>query len=288
MSESNLEQIIRDHSRPLEPEPVDLEARLERIPGLKAVLFDVYGTLFISGSGDISLAEEQCGGGAMVAALAGHGVTLPAGEEVGIEERFFGLIRGAHARRVREGIEFPEVEIREIWRELVGAVEDAPGEEALEAVAVEYECRVNPVWPMPGLEEVLEEFSGRGLALGIVSNSQFYTPLLFPALAGKVLGSLGFSEDLCVWSYRLLEGKPARGLYECAAGALEGKGISPGEALYVGNDMVKDVRPAAEIGFRTALFAGDGRSLRTHGWKPGAGGGPDVVVTGLRQLLEVV
>jgi len=39
----------------------------------------------------------------------------------------------------------------------------------------------------------------------------------------------------------------------------------PHQVLYVGNDMKSDIIPAKKCGFKTALFAGDKRSLRTRG-----------------------
>ncbi|MFO8111277.1 MAG: hypothetical protein R6T92_02100, partial [Desulfosalsimonadaceae bacterium] len=39
-------------------------------------------------------------------------------------------------------------------------------------------------------------------------------------------------------------------------------GIFPEDVLFLGNDMRNDILPARRIGFQTALFAGDRRSLR--------------------------
>ena len=50
---------IRGLSRPLEPKPTALKPRLKRLEGIRAVLFDVYGTLVISASGDIAAGEES-------------------------------------------------------------------------------------------------------------------------------------------------------------------------------------------------------------------------------------
>jgi len=56
----------------------------------------------------------------------------------------------------------------------------------------------------------------------------------------------------------------------------------------VGNDRLNDIAAAARLGMRTALFAGDARSLR---WRRGdprcAGVVPDLIVTHWRQLPEV-
>ncbi|MHC4986693.1 MAG: HAD family hydrolase, partial [Planctomycetota bacterium] len=66
-------------------------------------------------------------------------------------------------------------------------------------------------------------------------------------------------------------------------------GIEPGQALYVGNDVRNDIAPARSLGMRTALFAGDARSLRLRADDPDCGGAqPDAVVTALPQILELL
>ena len=63
------------------------------------------------------------------------------------------------------------------------------------------------------------------------------------------------------------------------------RGIEPGQTLYVGNDMRNDVLTAARSGCRTALFAGDRRSLRLRGDDPDCRGlRPDLVITEWTQL----
>ena len=49
--------IIRDRSRSLLPVPTGVEAKLQYIHGIRSVLFDVYGTLFVSSSGEIGSAS---------------------------------------------------------------------------------------------------------------------------------------------------------------------------------------------------------------------------------------
>ena len=51
--------------------------------------------------------------------------------------------------------------------------------------------------------------------------------------------------------------------------------------------MLNDIRTATELGLRTVLFAGDGRSLRWRREDPRvAGHVPDLVVTNLSQLAD--
>jgi putative hydrolase of the HAD superfamily len=291
---------IRALSVPLQPRRTALEALVDPLPGIRAILFDVYGTLVISASGDIGLAGEQDEAAALRAAWTEAGIEAPPGTG----PRSLGdAIRRAHVRRREAGVEFPEVDIRAIWCELLGsphagapftgragASGPAPDPAAVERLAVEYECRVNPVWPMPGLGQLLAGIRERGLVLGIVSNAQFYTPLMLEAFLGRGLHELGFDPACCAFSYRLLEAKPSTRIYrEALAGLRREHGIAPEAVLYVGNDIRNDIWPASRVGCRTALFAGDERSLRLRRADPRcAGVQPERVVTDLRQVTAAL
>jgi len=205
-------------------------------------------------------------------------------------EEFHTAIEDAHAVSKARGIETPEIDVLEIWG-LVLSRWNAEGRIFPTAdidsrdFALEYETLANPVWPMPGAAECLDRLRTVGFVLGIVSNAQFYTRLLFPALLGKTLDGLGFEPDLQVFSFEHGFGKPGRGLCEVASKRLASRGILPNETLFVGNDMLNDVAPAAAVGFRTALFAGDARSLRLRDGDPRVEGvAPDLVLTSWDQL----
>lgn len=283
----SLVSIVRTHSSPMLPISTGATAHLPRLSGIRGVVFDIYGTLFLSGSGDISLAQSQDREGAMREALSQAGIKL-AREHPRVTDVYYEAIRLAQEARREKGIANPEVEIREIWRTVLAGLALTGDDALVERLAVLCECLTNPVWPMSHLPETLYRLQCAGLALGIVSNAQFYTPLLFEALLGKGPDALGFDADLCVWSYREREGKPSMRLYARLAERLAEKGITPPEALYVGNDMRNDIWPALETGFRTALFAGDARSLRLREDDPRSGSiRPDAVVTNLEQVVEV-
>ena len=242
----SLERRIAELSSVLLPKPTRETPVLPRLDRIRAVVFDVYGTLLISGSGDISLASEGSRGEAALGALRAVGFESTDGDA--IVETLHDAIRAAHAA---SSSEHPEVEIRDIWRTMLGKMEIAANDVQIDRLAVEYECRVNPIWPMPGLVETLDALSGAEKTLGIVSNAQFFTPLAFEPLTGKPLADWGFEPDMCVWSYEHGEAKPGTYLYERTAEALAARGISPGEALFVGNDLRNDVWPAQQVGFKT-------------------------------------
>jgi len=284
MNETMLIERIRRLSRPLEHRPTELAERLTSLPGVRAVLFDIYGTLFISAVGDIGVGLVSDGDQAFREALKTVG--LP---PVGGADLLTRAIQAEHDRKRGRGIAHPEVDIAEIWRQVVTQLGFSLPGDALRQLVLEYELRVNPVWPMPGLGETLESLRFKGVRLGLLSNAQFYTPLLFPAFLQTSIEELGFEKPWCVFSWRLGVAKPSRVLYDQAARALVTVGITPGEVLYVGNDCLNDMWPAAQAGFHTGLFAGDARSLRLRENNPRCQAiKPDCVFKHLAEILQVI
>ncbi|MEM7792712.1 MAG: HAD family hydrolase [Verrucomicrobiota bacterium] len=295
MSQFTERILSRKHSGPVQL-PEDAAPRLAKIEGIKAVVFDVYGTLFSSGVGDISLATQQNRDAALRATLSENGIEiLDTAKDRRFDDHLHAIIGKHQDDRRDSGIEFPEVDIRRVWAELIDELERdrtinpkvTPDPELL---AVDYESRVNPIQPMPALAETLSALQSRGLVMSIISNAQFYTPFLFEAFLGNDLSELGFCSDSAVWSYAMLEGKPSTALYIKSAELLQQHhGLKPEEALYVGNDMRNDIWPAQKIGFRTALFAGDRLSLRRRIGDPHyTDAKADIELTSLDQILQVL
>ncbi|NQT17486.1 MAG: HAD family hydrolase [Planctomycetes bacterium] len=281
--------------RPLEPIPTGETPVLPRLTGIRAVLFDLYGTLFISATGEVGTARKLASVSALAEALAATGNRPLRAVDQGVA-CLFDAIEASHAASREVGIHYPEVDIVEIWRTVVaelgcrGVLEDRAWETGqLERLAVEYEARTNSVWPMPGLEACLGRLSKGGILLGIVSNAQFYTHELFSALLGQPAEHWGFDPELQYYSYQHGRAKPGPDLHQMAARALGRRGVEPGETLYVGNDMLNDIYAAHQVGFRTALFAGDARSLQLRPGEPRlVGVSPELVLTGLAELSECI
>ncbi|MDR1319378.1 MAG: HAD family hydrolase [Treponema sp.] len=235
--------------------------------GVRACLFDVYGTLFCSAAGDIGTGENVVPG---LTLPASGGAPALSGED--LRAYFRGRVAAIH-REAAGKTQWPEVRVDEIWtdflRERKGADKTGGGGEknrcsdpAGRELALRYELAVNPSGPMPGAEDAIRALKKAGCVLGIISNAQFFTPLLFEAFFGVSPGELGFDPELLIWSFEWGEAKPSPRLFNAAAGRLEARGIDPGACLFVGNDMLSDIAGAAAAGFRGVLFAGDGRSLR--------------------------
>jgi putative hydrolase of the HAD superfamily len=287
---------IKRLSDPMLPNPTGETEQLEPLSGIRAVFFDIYGTLMISGSGDVGVLREVQSGGSLLEALGRAGLPAapkagPLGRQMLLEE-----IEMAHADLKQQGVDYPEVEIRSIWRNVTrrlyraGLLKKEADMADIHRLAVEYECRVNPVWPMPMMRETLNRILAKGLRLGIVSNAQFYTPLLFEALAGGRPEQAGFDPALIAYSFECLEAKPSVRLFEIVLEPLRLRwGIMPEQTVYVGNDMLNDIWTASQAGCRTVLFAGDQRSLRKRLDVPRCRTlEPNAVITRLDQLAGLL
>ena len=283
---------------PRSPLPTGTPPRLARLRDIRAVLFDIYGTLLVSASGDIDLVDVPADN--LLTACDECGIDLtPRSRTNGqhLIDLMRAVVKEDHAAARANGIDYPEVDIRAIWRAVLdqaaaeGRLRTSAGADTAR-LALGFEVRGNPVYPMPGLRETLRHLANR-LPLGVVSNAQFYTPLILHFfLNGSIQDNPAvppFRPDLSIYSFQEGRGKPGTALYEKTAAQLGSIGLSPNQTLYVGNDMRNDIAPAAKTGFRTALFAGDRRSLRLREDMPEITAiKPDLIITALPQILECV
>jgi putative hydrolase of the HAD superfamily len=288
---------ISDLSEPLKPIPTGYSNHIEKLSDIKSVIFDVYGTLLISASGDLGVAQKTDNESAFRESLSSAGINHYLKQAyINGSDLLLSRIQEYHDKHKAMGEDHPEVDIREIWAEVFESlsqsslIEDEISNQQLLQVAIEYECRINPTWPMPDLANILHHLVQHKFILGIVSNAQFYTPLLFETYLGQELNDLGFHDDLCFWSFEQRIAKPSVDFYKSLKKRLkQDYDIESSEVLYIGNDILNDVMPASKLGFRTALFAGDKRSLRLRLDNEQCNGiKPDIIINRLMQLTECV
>jgi len=312
--------IRQSAASPLEPLPVQLSPEWEALtPGagqpfpkqIKAILFDIYGTLFISGAGEIAAAAESPAEAAPESPPETPGTkTAEQPELEEMRDYFRRMVNQYHEKARAAGNTWPEVAAEEIWAHYDGKLPVSweiprkmqhvrrktkhsiilrgPSRE----LALHYELAVNPVYPMPHAMETLRALAANGTKLGIISNAQFYTPLLFHAFFNGSPEALGFDPALLIYSFKEREAKPSPRLFEKARAQLAQKQIKPEETLYIGNDMRNDINPAARTGFKTVLFAGDRRSLRLRKEDTRKEGSkeekskPDLIIKDLQDLIQ--
>lgn len=276
-------ETLSKYITPLSPIPTDLRQSGKLHQKIKCLLFDIYGTLFVSGSGDIRIAKKET-------------QNLPEIEKLlkkyrinktphAILDDLFNRIDIKHAELRKKGIDFPEIEIDQIWTEIL----ENSNLDGVRKFATEFELLTNPIYPMPHLSEMIATFNARKMLMGLISNAQFYTPYLFEWFLDSDLESLGFSSDITYFSYRFGYAKPSLFLFQSAADKLKNRNIQPHSVLYIGNDMLKDIYPAQSVGFSTALFAGDARSLRIRQDDQKCKHlTADFIITDLMQLVDLI
>lgn len=271
-TDQELIELIRELSAPMDPIPTDEIVSAPSFDEIHTVLFDVYGTLLISGTGDIGLTSKESDQKAMGDALIQSGIDADLVMAERASDAYREAIQESHEKSQQKGIEYPEVNILDVWDQVLNEVGVNTD---IRFLSIAYESRINPTWPMPGAAEALDALKQQGFRLGIVSNAQFYTPLVLAAHFGKSIEEMGFDLDWCSWSYEQLEAKPSTALFH--------RGSK--EVLYIGNDMLKDVWAAGQAGCRTTLFAGDRRSLNKREDDERCNNLlPDAVITDWRQV----
>ncbi len=280
-------EIIKKYARPLQPIPTALKPEGQLKKPVRAVLFDIYGTLFVSGSGDISIAEENISAEEektkeLNILLNKYRLNRNGKEIISL---YFSKIKGIHSELRKRGIDYPEVRIERVWKDILHFKDITTARE----FSIEFEAAVNPVWPMPYLLEMIRSLIKRGARLGIISNAQFFTPLIFEVFFHRGPEELGFEKELSFYSFEYQCAKPSVILFRRAAEVLDEMGIAPSNVVYVGNDMLNDIMPSKHVGFQTALFAGDKRSLRLRREDPRCNGiSPDLLFTHLTDLPEFI
>jgi putative hydrolase of the HAD superfamily len=158
-------------------------------------------------------------------------------------------------------------------RKLLQRLEPATIDEMVEAYSVPA-LQVPPALD-PGAAAACERLVGRGIALGVVSNTM-RTPGVVLRRIFEAAGVLGLFKVL-VFSDECGIRKPDPEIFRLA---LRQVGASPEEALHVGDDAVLDVEGARQAGMGVIQVSHDGRA--TGPVKP------DAVITALGELPDAL
>ncbi len=285
------------------PLPTAMVPDYKSDPSIKAVIFDIYGTLLISGSGDIE--ESSVTPENVNTALEYGGMKLIDHDSnrqqilQNMLNSFKQEVFRHHDAARNTDNPYPEIDILKIWGKIISDqhennVLQTNGNGCLECFTFIFEVLSNPIYPMPGMFELVQELKKTGIPLGIISNAQFYTPVIMNFFLHHLLTDLEtippFDPDLTVFSYKLMRAKPDMQLFNKVKTAIREKyKLQPSQVLFVGNDMYRDIYPAAQAGFKTALFAGDERSLRLRTDKIEVNKlYPDFIITDLLQILNIL
>jgi FMN phosphatase YigB (HAD superfamily) len=301
----------RDLPWPAPPEVERPKARphLVHLPEIRAVLWNVYGTLLAIPGGELYL--EHPNEFVMDVALDktiqefkmwGSMTRKPGHPAEYLRRVYAGLLA-----EQRTGTEkYPEVAADRLWEAFIKKLLqkdykfDAGFFGALNEfsrkVAYFFHASLQGTACYLGAADALRHVAGHGLVQGLLADGQCFTPVqLQRGLAKQGAGCLDELVDpgVRVLSYELRARKPSDRPFRQAVSLLAQKGIGPEAILHVGSRLVQDLQPARRLGMKTGLFAGDKAALqeapeqlKQHLKEPA--NRPDVLLTELGQIAEVV
>ncbi len=248
---------------------------------IKAVIFDIYGTLLKTGSGDLDESLEDEDVLLRSFSKVKEKYDIDAGAEE-LLELFETSIDKVHQEKENKGIEHPEVDIKEIWGMILDKTGYEYDEELLFEIAYDHNHFNGEHTLYKDAERMLKELS-RKVKLGIISNAQFYTLIDMDNLLDEGLDDY-FDEDIMLFSYKIGFSKPNVKVFQMLREKLKEKGIAAEETIYVGNDMLKDIDTSKKAGFKACLFESPEVRLR----KEEVDVEPDYRIKELKELLDII
>ena len=147
--DTSINAILRENSPALEPIPTDLKSDYHQT-SVHGIFFDVYGTLFISQSGDIGVSSGYGSDALFERALIESGIIPSPDYEDSIgaltRSTYFSCIEDEHQKGRSQGIVYPEVDIIQIWDDVLsslmetGALTEPASSVPIRVIAARYEA----------------------------------------------------------------------------------------------------------------------------------------------------
>lgn len=252
---------------------------------MKAVIFDVYGTLMSLEDFDDSMSHE----GQLLRAFGKlrkkYGIKISAKE---LLEYMMAAIATIHKRKETRGIKYPEIKIENVWKMIMKKAGKRIDDRTALKMAFDANHYSRKRELYPNATKTLLELKDKGIKLGIISNAQFYTEidLLKRMKKDAKINSIYdiFEKQLCFFSFKEGYSKPNLRSFIKLKSRLNRKNINMSEALFVGNDMLKDIWAADKARMKTCLFLCPETKLRKNEVKVK----PDYRIKNLKEIIKIV
>jgi FMN phosphatase YigB (HAD superfamily) len=294
---------------PPQAEPVRAKPHLPSLADIRAVLWNVYGTLLAIPGGELWFEHptEFVMDVALDKTVQEFKMWGSMSRKPGQPSEYLGQMYTktlAEHRTIPGGGErYPEVLSEKVWESLIKKLLqkdyrfDAGFFGALnefsQKVAYFFHASLQGTTCYDGAASALRKIKNAGLEQGLLADGQCFTAVQLQRGLSRQDAELKLVDviepDLRILSCDVRGRKPSERLFKQALGVLGQRGISPGQVLHVGSRMQQDLIPARRVGMRTALFAGDRVSLQAtpeqlkdHATRP------DALLTELSQISEVI
>jgi FMN phosphatase YigB (HAD superfamily) len=289
--------------------PAKAKPYIKPLRGIRAVVWDVYGTLLRVTDGDMLLYHHQ-------------EIRMQVALEKTISEfnmwnsmtrrpgapweylllKYRNALDDLEMTSSVEAGDFPQVNASQVWLRLLEMLNKKEysydklfyGDlaELAEKVAYFFQASLQGVEAAPRALKTLLSLGKHGIVQGILADTQSFTWVQLIRALGKqgelpALTEL-FDPTVLIMSDQLGVRKPSPSLFATCVHQFAQKGIQPPEILYVGNRLQGDLAVAKQWGMRTALYAGDKASLKAT---PQEIKHPDIrpkrLVTELKQIKKL-
>ncbi|HTI49840.1 MAG TPA: HAD family hydrolase [Planctomycetaceae bacterium] len=297
---------------PTPPDPVPVKATpyLEGLPDVRAVTWGAYGTLLLVSDGRLQpvvpnrLRMEVALERTIEEFNMWHSMSRKPGAPW---EYMLHQLQNLVDHRKMAGTghrgEAPEVDLAKVWQKLIerlqqkgyewdrkryGALDDFSAK-----VAFFFQSCLQGVRAAPHALEALLHVREAGCRQGIIGDGQVFTLVqLLRGLRGdKPVPPLTklFSAGCVSLSYQFGVRQPAETLFRACLANLARHQIASREVLHVASRLKEELVPAKRLGMKTALYAGDNRSLEATAAEindPHLR--PDRILTDLKQIRQIV
>lgn len=296
---------------PRVPAPTSVTATpsIKPLPGIRAVLWDVYGTLLRITEGRYSILPTEEVRLQIALDKTIHEFNMwnhmyrkpgpPWQSMIGI---YRSTIERLQMRAAARG-DVTEVSLVEVWGALIEKLfekeyvidEDLYGDadEFAEKVAYFFHCCLQAVEAREGAVRAMSGLSGQGTLQGCLSDGQSFT-LVQLLRALSLQGELPplfevFRRNSLVFSYAAGVRKPSKRLFTQAVDNLKLEGIAPEEILHVSCRLMTDLVPAKAAGMKTALLVAERSGLEfSADVLKAPATRPDRLLTELSQITSIV
>lgn len=296
---------------PKVPAPVSVKSRpsIKPLPGIRVVLWDIYGTLLRTPDDSFTLFPKpeirlQVALDKTIHEfnMWNHMYRKPGPPWQSMINQYRDYIDRATMVAPKHRGDFTQVNLVAIWRSIINRLfdkeyvydSDALGDEAQlsEKVAYFFHSCLQALEGRADAGTLMTQLREAGIQQGALADGQNFTPL---QIARKTLTedhpSLNtlLSPALNVFSYQYGIRKPSKSLFDIAVEKLDEAEILPEEALHVSSRLTESLVPAKAAGIKTALLAVEKTGLEADAqFIKDPQTRPDRLLTDLSQITEVV
>jgi FMN phosphatase YigB (HAD superfamily) len=282
---------------------------LVRLRGIRAITWNIYGTLLGITGGELYLEHPQ----AFVMDVAldktiqefkmwGSMTRKPGQPTDYLRQVYSDLLD--QQRIVPASVEkYPEVAVDRLWETFIKRLLQKDYKfdagfygslnEFSRKVTYFFHASLQATTAYAGTAAALRQVNKRGLTQGLLGDGQCFST----AQLQHALHQQDPDADLDEWidpelrslSYEVRARQPSERLFRHALATLAEKGLAPEQVLHIGSRISRDVVPARRLGMKTGLFAGDKESLEaTPEQIKDPASRPDILLTEIEQIGEVV